>query len=309
MIQGNSLIMGESTGPALEAELNTNAGYPMFISMEPPDHSLIRKLLSPLMTPQRIAKLEEYIRQKARDLLATHLTKGSMDFIKDFSGILPVDVISTMSHVPLADQESSRGWADDLIYRDDGQWDLNERKINASFGLAKYFEELAIKLAEKPHRPDDIFNCVLQAGHGEKMTPDNVIGVGIRLTIAGNGTTSKLIGNMAYRLWEHPEKRKLLVANPSLIADAVEETLRFDGSTQLVDRTVMQDLEVRGNKLEKGDRVGLCIIAASRDKDHYENAGTYDVSRGARDHMAFGLGLYSCLGAALAKLEVGVCFE
>jgi cytochrome P450 len=186
---------------------------------------------------------------------------------------------------------------------------LNERNINASFGLAKYFDELAIKLAEKPHRPDDISSCASQAEHGEKMTPDNVIGFGIRVTIAGNETTIKLIGNMAYRLWEHPEQHKLLVANPSLIADAVEETLRLDGSSQLIGRTVIQDLELRGKKLKRGDGVGLCIIAASRDKDHYEYAGSYVVSRGARKHMAFCLGLHSCLGGALAKLEVRVCFE
>jgi cytochrome P450 len=112
--------MGESAGPALKVELNANAGYPMFITKEPSDHSLIRKLLSPLMMPQRIVKLEEYIRQKSRDLLAPHLAQGSMDFIKDFSGILPMDVISTMIHLPPADQESARGWADNLIYRDDG---------------------------------------------------------------------------------------------------------------------------------------------------------------------------------------------
>lgn len=96
----------------------------------------------------------------------------------------------------------------------------------------------------------------------------------------------------------------LVLRRPSLITDAVEDALRFDGSSQLIGRTVMQDLELRGKKLKKGDSVGLCIIAASRDEDRYESADTYDVTRGARDHMAFGLGLPSCLGAALARLEV-----
>jgi cytochrome P450 len=103
----------------------------------------------------------------------------------------------------------------------------------------------------------------------------------------------------------------LVLRRSSLITDAVEEALRFDGSSQLIGRTVMQDLELRGKKLKKGDCVGLCIIAASRDEDRYESADTYDVTRGARDHMAFDLafdlGLHSCLGAALAKLEG--CFE
>jgi cytochrome P450 len=96
----------------------------------------------------------------------------------------------------------------------------------------------------------------------------------------------------------------LVLRRSSLITDAVEEALRFDGSSQLIGRTVMQDLELRGKKLKKGDCVGLCIIAASRDEDRYESADIYDVIRGARDHMAFSLGLHSCLGAALARLEV-----
>ena len=296
-------------GPALEAEQNANAGYPMFISMDPPDHTRIRKLLSPLMVPQRIAELEAYTRQKAKELLAAHASKGEMDIIKDFSAILPMDVISTMIHVPQQDQSAVRGWADDLIYRDDGQFGLSEKNINAYFSLAKYFDELATQLAQKPHDPNDIFSCVLQAEKQGKMTHDDIIGFGILLAIAGNETTTKLIGNMAFRLWQHPDQRQLLVNEPERIADAVEETLRFDGSSQMIGRTVMKDVEVRGKRLKEGDRVGLCIIAASRDEERYENAEQYDVTRGARDHMAFGLGIHSCLGAALARLEVRVCFE
>ena len=296
-------------GPALEAEQNANSGYPMFINMDPPNHTRIRKLLSPLMVPQRIAQLEDYTRQKAKSLLAEHAGSGRMDMIQDFSAILPMDVISTMIHVPANEQDSVRNWADELIYREDGQFGLSENNINAYFKLAAYFDELAKELAVKPHDPDDIFSCVLEAEREGKMTHEDVIGFGILLAVAGNETTTKLIGNMTYRLWQHPEQRQMLVDDPSLIANAVEETLRFDGSSQMIGRTVTKDVEIRGKQLKEGDRVGLCIIAASRDEDRYENADTYDITRGARDHMAFGLGIHSCLGAALARLEVRVCFE
>ena len=99
-----------------------------------------------------------------------------------------------------------------------------------------------------------------------------------------------------------------MVGSPKF-CDAVEETLRFDGSTQMIGRTVMQDVEIRGQQIKKGERIGMCIISASRDEERYENADIYDVTRGARDHMAFGAGIHSCLGAALARLEVRVCFE
>lgn len=296
-------------GPALESDQSASAGYPMFINMDPPDHTRIRKLLSGLMVPQRIGALEEYTRAKARALIAPHLARGEIDLIQDFSAILPMDVISTMIHVPEVDQAEVRSWADALIYREDGQFEISEANVNAYFKLAGYFDELARDLAQRPFDPDDMFSCVLQAEKDGKMSHDDVIGFGILLAVAGNETTTKLIGNMAYRLWQHPEQRQLLVDEPGRIADAVEEVLRFDGSTQMIGRTVTQDIEIRGKKIAAGERVGLCIISASRDEERYPNADVFDVTRGARDHMAFGLGVHACLGSALARLEVRVCFE
>ena len=298
-----------SAGPALEANQDANAGYPMFINMDPPQHTRIRKLIQALMLPQRIAELEPYIRRKAIDLLTPHLQKGHMDLTQDFAALLPMDVISTMIHVPVADQNTVRQWADDLIYREDGQFGLNERNIAAYLNMGSYFDQLATELAGKLAGQDDIFSAVLQAERDGKLSHDEVVGFGILLAIAGNETTTKLIGNMCYRLWQHPEQRQLLIDDPGLIASGVEETLRFDGSTQMIGRQVMQDVEIRGKTLKAGDRVGLCIISASRDEDRYENADRFDVTRGARDHMAFGMGIHSCIGAALARLEVRVCME
>ena len=114
---------------------------------------------------------------------------------------------------------------------------------------------------------------------------------------------------MAYRLWQHPEQRRVLVEDPGLIGKAVEEVLRFDGSSQIIVRRVGQDVVMRGKTLKKGDRVGLCIISANRDEDKFKDPDTFDIRRGSRDHMAFGYGLHSCLGAALARMEVRVVFE
>ena len=298
-----------TAGPALEAQQDANAGYPMFINMDPPDHTRIRKLIQSLMLPKRIYALEQYIRDKAISLITPHLEKGYMDLTQDFAALLPMDVISTMIHVPEKDQDTVRGWADDLIYREDGQFGLNERNINAYFNLGKYFDQLATELSEKLEGVDDIFSAVLQAEREGKLTHEDVIGFGILLAIAGNETTTKLIGNMCYRLWQHKDKRQMLLDDPSLMSKAVEETLRFDGSTQLIGRQVMKDVVIRGKTLKKGERVGLCIISASRDEDKYENPDSYDITRGSRDHMAFGKGIHSCIGANLARLEVQVCME
>ena len=141
------------------------------------------------------------------------------------------------------------------------------------------------------------------------MSHKEVVGNLILLAIAGNETTTKLIGNMAYRLWQHPEQRRWLADDFTLIPKAIEETLRFDGSSQIIVRRVACDVMLRGKLLKKGDRVGLCIISANRDSEHFENADVFDVRRGSRDHMAFGFGVHACVGAALARLETRVVFE
>jgi len=110
-------------------------------------------------------------------------------------------------------------------------------------------------------------------------------------------------------LWQHPAQRQWLADDPALIPKAIEETLRFDGSSQIIARRVGRDIELHGKLLKKGDRVGLCMISANRDPAKYENPDVFDIRRGARDHMAFGFGIHACLGAALARLEARVVFE
>ncbi len=293
---------------ALEADANDKLPYPMLIGSDPPDHTRQRKLFAPLMTPQALAPLESYIRNESIRMVEPHLSSGRFDFVADLGCYLPMGVISTMIGVPLEDQDKVRGWADDLIARDDKQVDLAERNVSGYMNLAKYFEEHTHKHAAGPHGKD-MLGLMLRAEKEGVMSHLEVIGNMILLAVAGNETTTKLIGNTAYRLWQHPEQRRMLVENPNLIPQAVEEVLRFDGSSQIIVRRVGKDVTLRGKQLKKGDCVGLCVISANRDQTKYENPDVFDIRRGSRDHMAFGFGLHSCLGAALARLEVRVVFE
>jgi cytochrome P450 len=293
---------------ALEADANEKLPYPMFIGSDPPDHTRMRMLLAPLMTPEALMSLDGYIRRKTVALLEPRLATGRFDFVADLGCYLPMDVISTMVNVPDEDQDRVRGWADDLIARDDKQVDLAERNVRGYMNLAQYFEDHTRKYAGRSD-VSSMLGVMLRAEAEGRMSHAEVIGNLILLAIAGNETTTKLIGNVAYRLWQHPEQRRLLVQDPALIASAIEETLRFDGSSQIIVRRVGRDVTLRGKQLKKGDRVGLCIISANRDADKFENPDVFDIRRGSRDHMAFGFGIHSCLGAALARLETRVVFE
>ena len=293
---------------ALEKDANEKLPYPLFIASDPPEHTRQRAILAPLMMPAALAKLELYIRERTRALLAPHLKAGRLDFVADLACYLPMDVISQLINVPVADRDHVRGCADDLIAREDKQTDLSERNVAGYMGLAQYFEEHTARHASPPYG-QDLLGAMLRAQEQGVMTHAEVVGNLILLAIAGNETTTKLIGNMAYRLWEHPQQRQLLAADPALIPKAIEETLRFDGSSHILVRRVAVDVTLRGKTLKRGDRVGLCVISANRDSDKFKNAESFDITRGSRDHMAFGYGVHACLGAALARLETRVVFE
>ncbi len=293
---------------ALEKDANEKLPYPLFIGSDPPEHTRQRAVLAPLMMPGALASLEGFIRARTLELLAPHLARGRLDFVAHLGCYLPMDVISVLIEVPSADRDKVRGWADDLIAREDRQIDLAERNVAGYMNMAEYFEAHAARPDPQP-RAGSLLGAMLQAQSAGRMSRAEVVGNLILLAIAGNETTTKLIGNMAYRLWQHPEQRGWLIEDPGLIPKAVEETLRFDGSSQILVRRVATDITLRGKLLKKGDRVGLCVISANRDADKFENPESFDIRRGTREHMAFGHGVHACLGAALARLEARVVFE
>lgn len=293
---------------ALEKEASETFPYPMLIGNDPPEHTRIRRLFAPMMTPHALAKLEDYTRRKAIALIEPHVKTGRFDVVADMACYLPMDVISQLVSVPAEDQDKVRGWADDIIAREDSQVSLAERNVSGYTNLVTYFNAHADKHKHGPFE-DDLISALMRAENEGALTRDHVIGNLILLAIAGNETTTKLIGNMAYRLWQHKEQRQMLIDRPALIPQAIEEVLRFDGSSQIIVRRVGQDVTLHGKHLKKGDRVGLCIISANRDPVKFKDPDTFDITRGSRDHMAFGFGFHSCLGANLARMETRVVFD
>ncbi|HLG88661.1 MAG TPA: cytochrome P450 [Alphaproteobacteria bacterium] len=298
-------------GVALEDNASEVLPYPMFITTDPPDHTRQRHLLAPLMVPEKLEPLGDYTRRRTIELLQPHLPTGKFDFVADLAAFLPMDVISNLTGVPAADRDKVRGWADDLIIREDKQGDLSQRNIQGYMNLAGYFEEHTAKQAAGALDSDKygLLGTMLKAEAKGQMDHKEVVGALILLAIAGNETTTKLIGNLAYHLWKNPDQRRMVVENPKLIGNAVEEVLRLDGSSQIIARVVARDVEIRGKVIKAGSRVGLCIISANRDEAKFPNPDKFDITRASRDHMAFGFGLHSCLGAALARLEVRIVFE
>ena len=297
-------------GVALEADMGKSP-YPMVLTMDPPDHTKLRKVVQVAMLPKHIAEIAPYIRQKTRDLLRPCLLKGEFDVVADYGCYLPMSVVARMIQLPEEDENQIREWVDIVVFREDGSMEVSDATAIAYMNLAAYFENF-IKEKEASYNPEaqDLLSLILNAKKSGQIQHKEVVGFLILIGVAGNETTTKLIGNMAYRLWEYPEQRTLAASDVLTYADkCVEETMRFDGSSQILGRTLLNDVELRGKILKAGERVGLCAISANRDESKFERPDDYDISRNTMGHLGFGAGVHACLGAALARLEGQIAFE
>jgi len=297
-----------SSSAGVSLEQGSTARPPMIIMMDPPRQQKLRKLVSKAFTPRRIATMESEIRALTRKHLDPLLARGAFDFIEDFSAKLPMDVISTMMGVVEADQDMLRGWADALLHREEGKSEIPKAGLEGSANLVRYFaEDLARR---RKHPGDDLISALIVAEiDGERLSDAEIIGFCFLLVIAGNETTTKMLGNAIVLLARHPDQRAWLVANPGRIADAVEEVVRFDNSSQMLARLLMRDVTLHGRTMPAGKKVLLLVGSANRDERAITRPNEFDIRRAAQPHMAFGYGIHVCLGAPLARLEGRVALE
>ncbi len=272
------------------------------LATDPPLHTRMRSIVSKTFTPKKIAALEPRIRAITLEYLEPALDGGSFDFIDDLAGKVPMDVISELVGVPTADRAELRRLADLLIHREEGTFDVTPEGFEAAIGLFSYYDELMRD--RKAHPRDDLTTELLTTDYdGERLTDDEINAFLFLLVVAGNETTTKLLGNAWYWAWANPDERAKPFADPARVHDWVEETLRYDGSTQMVLRTVKSPITLHGTELGEGERVFLLIGSANRDEAVFDRPAAYDLDRVTSDLLAFGSGRHFCLGALLARLE------
>lgn len=279
-----------------------------FLAMDPPRHDVMRGLVARGFTPRRVMDLEPRVRAIAAMHIDRFIEQGRCDFIQDFAGKLPMDVVSEMIGVVPEDRDQLRFWADTLLHREDGVTDIPKEGMEAALNMIVYFQDLVA--LRKKQRTSDLSSALLDVQiDGVGLTDKEVISFLFLMVIAGNETTTKLLGNATYWLWKHPAQRALVRADASLIPAWIEETLRFDGSTQLLRRTARGEPEFHGQKIRDGERVVLLIGAADRDERVFPNPDVYDIRRDTSQHLAFGKGTHFCMGASLARLEARIALE
>ena len=289
---------------------------PSFLSLDPPDHTRLRRLVSKAFTPRAIARLEPRIRELTSELLTAAGAAGQMEVVSQLAYPLPVRIISELLGVPVDDHPRFAGWSARLAHSLQPGFGLDSAEAQAraeaaqvaSDEFAVYFGELiAIRRA---HPADDLLSEMIAAeDDGERLTEAELIATCVLLLVAGHETTVGLISNGILALLRHPDQLALLRANPDLAASAVEETLRYDAPVQMTARVARGGMEAGPVAARDGALVLLLLAAAGRDPEAFADADRFDIRRGATGHLAFASGPHFCLGAPLARLEAAIALE
>lgn len=282
-----------------------------FIFSDPPVHSKLRGLISRAFTPKSIAALEPYIRQLSIQLLEDALAKVEFDIAAEFSTPLPMRVISRMVGIPEADWARFKRWSDSILklsYTRSGGEEAALAKSEFSAVSVEMNEYLGHMIAQRQARPeDDLLTRLVEAEvDGERLTQPEILGFFQLLVVGGQETTTNLINNAILCLLDNPDQLALLGRHMELLPSAIEEVLRYRSPLQWVMRAPRQDTQMHGRTIPAGKLVLPMIGSANRDPKYFLEPERFDIRREPNPHMAFGHGIHSCLGAALARMEARI---
>jgi cytochrome P450 len=277
-----------------------------FVAMDPPKHTRMRGLVARAFTQRRIQELEPRIREIARSCLEPLPGAGAFDLVTDFAAPFAMDMISELVGVPVADRAKVSELGSAIMYRDEESGDLPPEALNAIGALVSYYTGLTIERSGQ--RRDDLLSGLLDAAEGgDRLTPEEIVGVLILLVGAGFETTMLLLGNAWHAAWAHPRERAK--AFGGRVADWVEETLRFDSPNQALARATTEQVEAYGVAIPAGAKVLLLTGSANRDPRVFADPDRFDLDRDTSALVSFGTGRHHCLGANLGRLEARIALE
>jgi cytochrome P450 len=276
-----------------------------FLALDPPRHTRMRSLVGKGFTPSKVAQMEDRIREIAIEHLEPALDMGEFDFIADFAGKLPMDVISELVGVPPVDRAEVRRLADLVVHREDGLFDVPRAGMDAALTLVGYYQDMVNE--RRSVRRDDLASALLDAEiDGDKLTDEEIIAFLFLMVVAGNETTTKLLGNAWYWGWHNPDQGTKPFDDPARVVDWIEETLRFDTSSQMLLRVTRMPLELHDTAIPEGAKVLLLIGSGNRDESVFPDPERYDLDRDTTKLISFGNGRHFCMGAPLARLEARI---
>jgi cytochrome P450 len=308
----NDFASGRDVPPEI-AELGRQAP-PSMLGTDPPKHTRLRSLVNKAFTPRIVRQLEPRLRQVAHELLDVALAEGEVDLVQGLTYPLPVTAIAEIIGVPPADRERFKVWSDQAVatlgtgFFAPPSFEEVKQQMALREEMNRYFVPLAEARRREPQ--DDLLTGLVEAEHeGSKLDHDEMLAMLVLLLVAGNETTTTLIGNAVLALLDHPGEQKRLRDDPALLPTAIDEVLRFSSPVQFDPRRVTRATEISGTPIAENTMVLCWLGSANRDEDVFERADAFDVGRRDNPHIAFGFGVHHCLGHNLARLEARVALE
>ena len=285
----------------------------IIISLDPPEHERMRKLVNRVFTPRAIASLEQVVRDTI-DRYVRQLDPTSFDAVADFAALFPVEIITSMLGVPAADRQQVRLWLDKGLERQPGSISPSAESMDAMMQTATYYYGL---IQERRNNPQDdmisrlIETEVVEDGEARRLDDIEITGFATMLGGAGAETVTKLVGNAVVVFADNPDQWQKLKDDPGKIPAAFEELLRYEGPSQYQIRTTTRDVTLHGTTIPQNDPVLLINGSATHDERFFPDADRFDIDRERKVgyNLNFGYGVHSCLGAALARMEGRIALE
>ena len=283
------------------------------IFLDPPEHDVLRAMVSRAFTIRRMSLLEDRVRGICAAILDRHVGAGRFDFVQDFGVLVPSTVISSLMGVPDSDRERVRHLIDTVFHIEPGVGMVNDVSFGAQIELNLYFRD---QLAERRTAPrDDLFSELVRAeivdpgGATRRLTEDEAADFANLLVSAGTETVARLLGWAAVVLAAHADQRAELAADHALVPNAVEELLRYEAPSPVQGRWTADEVAFHATTIPAGSKVLLLTGAAGRDEREYPDPDRFTIHRHFDQHVSFGYGIHFCLGAALARLEGRIALE
>ena len=281
------------------------------INMDAPQHTKLRMVVNRGFTPRQVAKIEQSVRDRAREIVDTISPKGEVDFVQEVAAALPLQIICDMMGIPPEDEQQIFEWTNTILGVGDPEYVSSmEDLMAAGFGLFQYGLQLAEERLSNPR--DDITSTLMQAEvDGQRLTASELGSFFVLLVVAGNETTRTAISHGLLELTRHPDQKQLWLDELEGVSPtAVEEIVRWATPVIHFRRTATADTELGGRQIREGDKVVMFYNSANRDENVFDDPFRFDLLRTPNDHVGFGAGgPHFCLGANLARREIRVMFE
>ena len=298
---------------ALQAKSEAETGGPAartILGSDPPEHTQLRSLINKAFTPRRVESMRSHVSDVATSLLDNVTQYEPFDLIANLAQPLPIIIIAEMLGVPSSDRERFKEWSKTIASMTSPLQEpgVTEKVAVARGELRKYFSTVIEQ--RRRHPRNDLISALVGAqAENDKFDDEELLGFCILLLVAGNETTTNLIGNGILALALHPDQKNKLCSRPDLMPSAVEEFFRYDSPVQATIRHTIKDTEIGGVKINKGQSVMAMIGAANRDPEQFRNPNKLDIERSDNRHLSLGHGIHYCLGAPLARIEAEIAFR